>query len=838
MGAIAKILLVEDDPITAKIESKILHKHEIEVIHAGSGAEAIHICQNHNDIDLILMDIDLGAGQDGPETARQILAGRKVPILFVSQFSYDEIVKKVQGINHYGYLIKATGDSVLLESVQAALERARFEKEISQREQFLQDVIDSIQDGVVVLNPDFTIQQVNHTMANWNDQMETLIKKKCFHIFPGQSAHCFNCPVRRAMSNNQTEQELVTIHHQGQEKIFEISAHPIRERTDIGQIRHFVSIIRDVTHKKRIEKKFRASQKNFRNFFHTLNDLILIANLKGRILYSNPAARKALGYARKELSTMTIHQLFSQKNIAEQQFIEEILTGKRQSCALPLAGKMGAPIPVETRIWFGQWNGHETLYCISKDLSAERAALEKFETLFYSNPAPMAVSDLDNPRILDVNQAYCQHLGYSRQDVIGKTSFELNLFVDPEEYRAAAMELRNSGSLRNRELRLRTSEGQIRYGLFSGDRIQSQGGREFLTVMQDITEIKSYQVELDRKLSMERILARLAARLITIDLFMFTMELQNILKQIGDFFSADHLYIFQINSQANLQCIYSWEKSAGVDTKNHNHLISLIHRKHLTRLQNNELTFDNWNVTSLTSPPERHSAVCVPIRHLDSLSFILRLEFYNENRSWPESDSLFVRTISSIISNAYSRSYHEFQLQQQKSELEDKNKRLNEAVVRDSLTGLYNHGHIHELLEREVSESSRYNRPLSILLLDIDHFKLINDRYGHKTGDNVLIGIANQLSFHFRECDLIGRYGGEEFLVILPETNSEQAFLSADRFRKNLETVRFPQMADTVTVSIGACQYKSGYINDLIKKADALMYSAKRSGRNRVITEN
>lgn len=167
--------------------------------------------------------------------------------------------------------------------------------------------------------------------------------------------------------------------------------------------------------------------------------------------------------------------------------------------------------------------------------------------------------------------------------------------------------------------------------------------------------------------------------------------------------------------------------------------------------------------------------------------------------------------------------------------LEEKNRRLEELVVRDSLTGLYNHKHIIDRLAEEVEKAMRYRHTLSVVMLDIDHFKNVNDTWGHQTGDRVLVAFARLLSESTRSCDIVGRYGGEEFLVILPETGLEAALAFGNRVRERFAQMQFCEDAGlAVTVSGGIAEWKAEGHLKLIKRADGFLYRAKANGRNRI----
>ncbi|MCK6388627.1 MAG: diguanylate cyclase [Zoogloea sp.] len=163
---------------------------------------------------------------------------------------------------------------------------------------------------------------------------------------------------------------------------------------------------------------------------------------------------------------------------------------------------------------------------------------------------------------------------------------------------------------------------------------------------------------------------------------------------------------------------------------------------------------------------------------------------------------------------------------------------LRQAHV-DYLTGVYNRRHFMERAEHELSRAHRYGNPLSMLMLDIDHFKLINDRYGHKVGDTVLKAVADLSHATFRDVDILGRLGGEEFAVLLPETNQQAALDAAERLRETIANARIPLtegLPVTFSVSIGVSSMGSpeDNIDVLLNRADRALYEAKGGGRNRV----
>jgi two-component system cell cycle response regulator len=167
---------------------------------------------------------------------------------------------------------------------------------------------------------------------------------------------------------------------------------------------------------------------------------------------------------------------------------------------------------------------------------------------------------------------------------------------------------------------------------------------------------------------------------------------------------------------------------------------------------------------------------------------------------------------------------------------------LREQAERDGLTGLYNHRYFLEALEREFARSRRYRRPLSLMMLDLDGFKSINDACGHQQGDQVLKGIARLLLQSVRFVDLAARYGGDEFVVLLPETELRQAARAGKRILEEIHRnpFLFEDKIFPLSASIGIASYRPDQVRAgcLLKEADQALYEAKRRGRNRVIIDS
>jgi diguanylate cyclase (GGDEF)-like protein len=230
--------------------------------------------------------------------------------------------------------------------------------------------------------------------------------------------------------------------------------------------------------------------------------------------------------------------------------------------------------------------------------------------------------------------------------------------------------------------------------------------------------------------------------------------------------------------------------------------------------------YDNFK-----KPPHNHihSWLGVPLIFQDRIIGLLTIDSTMPDQFTQENIALtaaFADQVSVALEN--SRIYEKAQTQ----------------AITDPLTGVYNRRGLFEVGEFEFLRSRRIGRPFCVMMLDIDHFKRVNDHYGHATGDQALRRLAERCVAGSRAVDLISRYGGEEFIILLPETHLESARLVAERLRQSIMAEPFTTDAGPlrITISIGVAEATPmDTLNTLIERADAALYSAKHLGRNCVI---
>ncbi len=192
---------------------------------------------------------------------------------------------------------------------------------------------------------------------------------------------------------------------------------------------------------------------------------------------------------------------------------------------------------------------------------------------------------------------------------------------------------------------------------------------------------------------------------------------------------------------------------------------------------------------------------------------------------------IYKTMIQKSIRDPYNLIFKE--LNETKKQLAKQNEELLEEINYDSLTHLHNHGYCFGRIEEEINRFERYRVPFVLIMLDVDHFKTINDTYGHLVGDKVLRKVAQTLKENVRKSDLVGRYGGDEFIIMLVETEKEEGKVVAESIRKTIQNLTFEEDFQ-ITVSMGICEYHDGNVDSIINDADVSLYNAKLSGRNRV----
>ena len=255
----------------------------------------------------------------------------------------------------------------------------------------------------------------------------------------------------------------------------------------------------DITAQKRTETLLEQSRTNFETFFNTIDDFLFVLDSAGNMVHVNSTVINRLGYPVDELMDKNVLMVHPPERREEAgRTVGEMLMGTSDYCPVPLQTKLGELVSVETRIRKGSWDGKPAIFGVSKDVSKIKLSEEKFSTAFQMNAALMAISRFDNGVFLDVNETFIKTLGFTREELIGKTSGELNLFVSDDLRDSIAGGLKLNNPIKDVEIAVRSKSGEKLTGLFSVVLIYIGRDLCLLSMMVDITGRKRMEEELKR----------------------------------------------------------------------------------------------------------------------------------------------------------------------------------------------------------------------------------------------------------------------------------------------------------------------------------------------------
>ena len=288
--------------------------------------------------------------------------------------------------------------------------------------------------------------------------------------------------------NDVIEIEKNIVRADGKVRVIHLKGEIIRDNS--GKPIKSIGMVHDITKIKMAEEAVRQTKHNYETFFSNIDDFLYVLDMQGKVLQINNTVIRRLGYSREELigqSVLMVHPPELREEAAR--IVQDMMAGKKVFCPIPVMAKGGQLIPVETKVTKGEWDGKPVLFGASKDISQLKLSEAKFSQAFHANAVLMALSK-ETGEFIDVNEVFLEKLGFSKDEVIGKTAIELNIFAVPEERNRALAILHETGRVRNLDIKIRMKNGAIRSGLFSFDYITiGETARScILTTMVDITE--------------------------------------------------------------------------------------------------------------------------------------------------------------------------------------------------------------------------------------------------------------------------------------------------------------------------------------------------------------
>lgn len=435
------ILLVEDNPVIALEESTVLGSFGYKVILAPSGLKAVDIAINDMSVNLILMDIDLGSGIDGTETARLILRSRALPIVFLTAHSEREMVEKVRGITRYGYIIKNSGEFVLHSSIEMAFElfQAHQDKQkqvsiLREREESLSITLQSIGDGVITTNTAGQVTRMNRVaelLTGWSF-IEAYLKplQEIFHIVSAETREKVQNPVDKVMQSGNIvglDNHTILISRDGKERQIADSAAPIKDHN--VNLMGVILTFSDVTEKYKAQEALKISEEKFRKAFITNPDSININRMQdGLYIAINEGFTKITGYTEAEVIGKTSLEINIWADPADRAALVAGLKahGKVENLEARFCFKNGVVHLGIMSASIIELNGELCIISITRDIHQQKMAEEalKISESKYRGLVNLAVDGIlvgsHEGFITEANACMSDITGYKREELIGK----------------------------------------------------------------------------------------------------------------------------------------------------------------------------------------------------------------------------------------------------------------------------------------------------------------------------------------------------------------------------------------------------------------------------------
>jgi diguanylate cyclase (GGDEF)-like protein/PAS domain S-box-containing protein len=608
----------------------------------------------------------------------------------------------------------------------------------------------------------------------------------------------------------------------------------------------------------------KESEKKYRRIFEDSKDLIFVAGLDSQIRDVSPACEDVLGYTKSELKQMTILDVMVNPSLRSEFENAISAQGSVKNFEVELQRKDGKKIDAlvsatlrqKENGWITGFQGSVRDITTRKQAATERLRAlemqkgqERFRELSASTFEGVFIHD--KGVILDINQAVEELFGYTQAELKGNDVVEL---ITPETRQIARKHiqtryekpyeltgLRKDGSVFPLEVHAKTA-------LYKGNQVRVVAAR-------DITERVQAEEQFQQALQeTEELLAAAKAILGATDLKGIC---QNLISHFNELVQADRttlILLDQERKEIQLAIVHggiageiplTYEEViagiSGIVIKSKEPVISLSaddgiepEETRVRRMQN-----------------EAGPLIVVPLitKGADGTSTVIgtttAINLPGQRKfTQRDADLLMALTTqaAAVIENL--RLFEETQIAREAAEianqaLEIANVKLHELATTDPLTEIYNRRHFFDLAEKELERAKRSKTPLSIIIFDIDHFKNVNDTYGHLAGDQVLIALANLCQKNIRSMDIFARFGGEEFVILMPDTDEEAALKTAKKLRKLVgnQITSFDRKNMSVTISSGVSSEKTPVEMDiptLLDKADKALYQSKENGRNQV----
>lgn len=563
---------------------------------------------------------------------------------------------------------------------------------------------------------------------------------------------------------------------------------------------------------------------------------IAVAGPDGRILHANARVCELEGLAADDIRGKQFVGFFNDATKARKLFEQAVREGSAQGELVARLPQGGAALEQEFHInSFHDEAGDATaVLIVARDISRQnrsdrqlRGAAQYARSLLEASLDPLVTISPEG-KVMDVNQATERVTGHSRETLIG-SDFS-NYFTEPDKAREGYEMVFSQGHVSDYPLVLRHASGEVIDVLYNASIYHDEEGRVagVFAAARDVTQLKRSQRELEATNREIMLLGEMSSLLQACSSVqeacpIITATLQKLFPG-----SAGRLSLDAATDRRELVEAGSWGATPLPEART----ISPQECWALRRGRVHDVGLGDSINPPCRELPGKNCYVCIPLQAHGHVLGIIQVVF--DGSELPPSQKIRARSLAGSAGDAISLALANLRLRES----------LHSLSMHDSLTGLYNRRFMEEQIAREISRMGRLGKQMAVAMMDLDHFKDYNDTYGHDAGDAVLKELA-RLSRGFRfGSDIVCRFGGEEFVIVLPEVTPENALQRLEKFRESMGRLTLHHNGDVlppITVSIGIAMFPDHGTSgeELIKRADRALYRAKKAGRNRVeVTDN
>jgi len=615
---------------------------------------------------------------------------------------------------------------------------------------------------------------------------------------------------------------------------FETNSEPLGRWYDVSAYSnehgYFTAVFRDITESKKTEHALQKSEANYRDLVENINEVVYILDENASITYISPSVEFISGYTPSELTKMRFTDFVHPDDLEGriEQFFK-IMSGFNEASEYRFITKDGRIVWVRTAARPVVRNGRVVgVQGVLSDITERKQAEEELKLkeeylrgILESQNDLVVRIDLEN-RLNYVNDAYCKTFGKTREELVGK-SFTPLVHEEDIETTLQAMEKLYVPPYRTYvEQRAMTVHGW-RWIAWEDSGILNDEGElvEIQGVGRDITNRKQAEEALRYHYEFEKMVSEIASYFINLPVDQIDEGIKYALKECGDFFQVERSYLFLLSPDGqSLSMTHEWHKKeiepqinrlqsipigkrpwwyAQVIEKGYVHIPDVNDMPEEAEAERNE--FLKQNITSLLS---------IPIIADGKLIGHLGLDAIKEKKTWSEEQINLLKVLAELISHALERQWND--------------KKIRYLSFYDQLTGLYNRHFLEEEIQR--LDTGR-QLPISIIMADLNGLKLVNDTYGHGVGDEMLICTADVLKNSCREEDIITRWGGDEFVILLPQTTITEAQQIENRIKDRCRDAYVKDMPVSIALGLSIKEDTDKDLLMVLKDAEDNMYKEK-----------